>query len=103
MVGVTPITAVRDARTSGAAQHKRRKIKMKRGGDTRRDGFSHRDTRHNPSCLWSQQSRKRWTQIRVGCSRLFNKGAAMFEAEVEMEKRSSFMPLLLMICLVVAI
>ena len=27
----------------------------------------------------------------------------MFEAEVEMEKRSSFMPLLLMICLVVAI
>jgi len=31
--------------------------------------------------------------------RLFKKGAAMFEAEVEMEKRSSFVPLLLMLCL----
>jgi hypothetical protein len=31
------------------------------------------------------------------------KGAAMFEAEVEMERRSSFLPLLLMMCLVLAI
>jgi len=31
------------------------------------------------------------------------KGAAMFEAEVEMERRSSVLPLLLMVCLVVAI
>ncbi len=36
-------------------------------------------------------------------SRVFNKGAAMFEAEVEMERRSSFMPLLLMLCLVAGI
>ena len=35
--------------------------------------------------------------------RLLKKGAAMFEAEVEMERRSSFMPLLLMLCLVAAI
>jgi len=33
----------------------------------------------------------------------FKKGVAMFEAEVEMERRSSFLPLLLMICLVAAI
>ncbi|MGA2424915.1 MAG: hypothetical protein ABSG07_13000 [Terriglobales bacterium] len=39
----------------------------------------------------------------VGDFQLFKKGAAMFEAEVEMEKRSSFLPLLLMMCLVVAI
>lgn len=41
-----------------------------------------------------------------GCltnSRLLKKGAAMFEAEVEMERRSSILPLLLMLCLVVAI
>jgi hypothetical protein len=31
------------------------------------------------------------------------KGAAMFEAEVQMERRSSFLPLVLMLCLVVAI
>jgi hypothetical protein len=36
-------------------------------------------------------------------SRLFKKGTAMFEAEVEMERRSSFLPLVLMMCLVVAI
>jgi hypothetical protein len=34
---------------------------------------------------------------------LFNLGAAMFEAEVEMERRSSFLPLLLMMCLVASI
>src|ERR1035438_5944653 len=34
---------------------------------------------------------------------VFNKGAAMFEAEIEMERRSSFLPLLLMMCLVAAI
>jgi len=33
----------------------------------------------------------------------FNKGADMFEAEVEMERRSSFLPLVLMMCLVTAI
>ena len=36
-------------------------------------------------------------------SRLFKKGAAMFEAEVEMEKRSSVLPLLLMLCLLALI
>ena len=36
-------------------------------------------------------------------SRVFNKGAAMFEAEVAMERRSSFAPLILMMCLVAAI
>jgi hypothetical protein len=35
--------------------------------------------------------------------RLFKKGAAMFEAEVEMERRSSFLPLLLMMCLLAGI
>jgi hypothetical protein len=35
--------------------------------------------------------------------RFKKKGAAMFEAEVEMERRSSVLPLLLMMCLVVAI
>ena len=47
----------------------------------------------------------RWTQNEelTTNSRLFKKGAAMFEAEVEMERRSSFMPLLLMICLVAGI
>jgi hypothetical protein len=39
----------------------------------------------------------------AGNFRRFKKGAAMFEAEVEMERRSSFMPLLLMICLVAGI
>jgi hypothetical protein len=34
---------------------------------------------------------------------VFNRGAAMFEAEIEMERRSSFLPLLLMMCLVAAI
>jgi hypothetical protein len=34
---------------------------------------------------------------------LFKKGTAMFEAEVEMERRSSFLPLLLMMCLLAAI
>jgi hypothetical protein len=34
---------------------------------------------------------------------LFTKGAAMFEAEVEMERRSTFLPLLLMMCLAAAI
>ncbi len=34
---------------------------------------------------------------------LFIKGAAMFEAEVEMERRSSFLPLLLMLCLLAGI
>ncbi|MGA2334950.1 MAG: hypothetical protein ABSG08_06195 [Terriglobales bacterium] len=34
---------------------------------------------------------------------LFRKGAAMFEAEVEMERRSSVLPLLLMLCLLAAI
>lgn len=33
----------------------------------------------------------------------FDKGATMFEAEVEMERRSSFLPLVLMLCLIVAI
>ena len=36
-------------------------------------------------------------------SLLFKKGAAMFEAEVEMERRSSVLPLLLMMCLLAAI
>ena len=40
---------------------------------------------------------------RLTNSRLFKKGAAMFEAEVEMERRSSFLPLLLMMCLLAAI
>ena len=35
--------------------------------------------------------------------RPFKKGAVMFEAEVEMERRSSFLPLLLMLCLVALI
>jgi len=35
--------------------------------------------------------------------RLFKKGAVMFEAEVEMERRSSFLPLVLMVCLLVLI
>ena len=34
---------------------------------------------------------------------LFRKGVAMFEAEVEMERRSSILPLLLMMCLVAGI
>jgi hypothetical protein len=33
----------------------------------------------------------------------FQEEAAMFEAEVEMERRSSFLPMLLMVCLVAAI
>ena len=42
-------------------------------------------------------------ESRLTHSRLFKKGVAMFEAEIEMERRSSFLPLLLMMCLLAGI